>query len=425
MLETEKPLLVDSTGICKVDILVCTPGRLLDHIQSTNGFTLEHCQYLVLDEADRLLSNAYDHWVRSLIKNTGEIPSAQSSRNLYQQSFFSAPAADVLSIDEASINCLKLTMCNNGGKTPLPRRKFLQRLLFSATLTDNPRKLSLLGIHNPLIIRASALPSSNKVDEFGKSNSTTSIDSISNSTGYVLPASLTEAILVCETGDRPKTLIALIHDTVEKSVDDSSDANQIDCGVILIFVSSVESAHRLCRLLQIYNGQLQADDMVNDKDNAVDKSGHACSELKFRGDVREMTRLVYANARSLVMEDARQGRVRVIVSSDQLSRGIDLPNVTLVVNYDPPKHPRTYVHRVGRTARANKSGHSITILKGGQVGEFKKLRKAIDSNFESVSKCKVSKRLVDKCQHQYEIALEKLETIIDAEDSAILDRGQY
>jgi superfamily II DNA/RNA helicase len=53
-----------------VDILVCTPGRLLEHLQATAGFSLQHLRFLVMDEADRLLGNAYDHWVRSLVSST-------------------------------------------------------------------------------------------------------------------------------------------------------------------------------------------------------------------------------------------------------------------------------------------------------------------------------------------------------------------
>ena len=52
-------------GRSNVDILVCTPGRLLEHLQRTSGFTLQHLRFLVLDEADRLLGNAYHHWCNS------------------------------------------------------------------------------------------------------------------------------------------------------------------------------------------------------------------------------------------------------------------------------------------------------------------------------------------------------------------------
>lgn len=52
----------------KVDIVVATPGRLLDHLEKTPGFTLQHLRYLVIDEADRLLNQSYQGWVEKVIK---------------------------------------------------------------------------------------------------------------------------------------------------------------------------------------------------------------------------------------------------------------------------------------------------------------------------------------------------------------------
>ena len=55
-------------GPLKVDVVVATPGRLLDHLAQTPGFTLQHLRYLVIDEADRLLSQSYQGWVGKVIK---------------------------------------------------------------------------------------------------------------------------------------------------------------------------------------------------------------------------------------------------------------------------------------------------------------------------------------------------------------------
>lgn len=52
----------------KVDIVVATPGRLLDHLAQTPGFTLQHLRYLVIDEADRLLNQSYQGWVGKVVK---------------------------------------------------------------------------------------------------------------------------------------------------------------------------------------------------------------------------------------------------------------------------------------------------------------------------------------------------------------------
>jgi superfamily II DNA/RNA helicase len=55
-------------GTSKVDVLVCTPGRLMDHLQTTRGFTLQHLSFLVIDEADRLLAQHYNDWVHQVIR---------------------------------------------------------------------------------------------------------------------------------------------------------------------------------------------------------------------------------------------------------------------------------------------------------------------------------------------------------------------
>ena len=76
-----------------------------------------------------------------------------------------------------------------------------------------------------------------------------------------------------------------------------------------------------------------------------------------------MSRNAPAEERDRLMEEAAEGRVAVIVATDNLARGIDLANLRLVINYDPPKAARTYVHRVGRTARAGRTGSSVTFLR--------------------------------------------------------------
>ena len=56
----------DGGGVGAVDVEVCTPGRLVDHLESTPGLTLEHLRFLVVDEADRLLNQSYNNWVEKV-----------------------------------------------------------------------------------------------------------------------------------------------------------------------------------------------------------------------------------------------------------------------------------------------------------------------------------------------------------------------
>ena len=82
--------------------------------------------------------------------------------------------------------------------------------------------------------------------------------------------------------------------------------------------------------------------------------------------------------REKVMLKFRSGEIKLIIATDILSRGIDIDNIEMVVNYDVPKDPEDYVHRVGRTARANKTGRALTFINGMDVNRFSRIEKLIE-----------------------------------------------
>jgi ATP-dependent RNA helicase DDX51/DBP6 len=130
-------------------------------------------------------------------------------------------------------------------------------------------------------------------------------------------------------------------------------------GLVLIFTSSVDSTHRLCRLLQLV-------------------WSHPSRAAASAGAVAEFSSALTQQQRADLIRRCLGGAVRVLISSDSMARGIDLPDVAAVINYDVPTHAKTYVHRVGRTARAGKAGASYTILKRGQERQFLRMREGID-----------------------------------------------
>ena len=67
-------------GLSAVDVLVCTPGRLVDHLDSTPGFTLQHLRFIVIDEADRLVNQPYQNWIRRVLQ-------ASNSENRFEADF--------------------------------------------------------------------------------------------------------------------------------------------------------------------------------------------------------------------------------------------------------------------------------------------------------------------------------------------------
>ena len=86
------------------------------------------------------------------------------------------------------------------------------------------------------------------------------------------------------------------------------------------------------------------------------------------------------NARQRVLSAFRNGEIRVLVCTDVAARGIDIDNVSHVINYDVPHDPDSYVHRIGRTARAGASGESITFCDGDEFSWLQEIEKLIDQS---------------------------------------------
>ena len=81
--------------------------------------------------------------------------------------------------------------------------------------------------------------------------------------------------------------------------------------------------------------------------------------------------------RTRTLEGFSKGRTRILVATNVASRGLDIPNVSHVVNYDLPEDTETYVHRIGRTARAGKEGVAVTLVGEAEVRDFKKVQRAL------------------------------------------------
>ena len=127
----------------------------------------------------------------------------------------------------------------------------------------------------------------------------------------------------------------------------------------------------LCRILDIEKPQLamvfcstkRMVDMLSDKLRAY---GYSADGI--HGDLTQA-------ARDKVMAKFRSGKLRILIATDVAARGLDIEDVSHVINYDVPENPEDYVHRIGRTARAGKSGRAITFV----TKEEQHLVKAIES----------------------------------------------
>lgn len=342
-------------GSSKLDVLIATPGRLMDHLASTPNFTLQHLRFLVIDEADRLLTQSFQNWLAQVLAHTRP-PTTPATK--------AAAGHDAVAPSWAVP--LGLTSDAYEGSESAPST--CQKLLFSATLTRDPAKVAALDLSSPqyFIVQSPSHPLS--ASAVGSS--------------FALPAELTERMLILPPALKPLNLIHLIH---------SSSFNATPA---LVFTKSVEAATRLVKLLEFF------------EDAFIGSTK--------RVTVRAYTRDMAPAERKRLLADFAAGDVDVIVCSDLVARGMDLPSVEHVVSYDVPLDMTKYVHRAGRTARAGRAGTAWTLVEKQEALHFKGMLKAAQHGAK-VKKVKVKEEDLAAYRESYDIAMRRLREVYGRE----------
>ena len=253
-------------------LVVATPGRLLDHVTNSTGVSLEDVEFLVLDEADRLLDLGFQEEVTELIK-------------------------------------------------ACPGER--QTMLFSATMNTKVDDLIQLSMKRPVRIHISG-----KEGKAGKDLE-------------VAPRLEQEFIRVRsgnEGVNREAMLLALLTRTFSTQT--------------IVFFDTKAKAHRMMILCGL--------------------CGIKCAEL--HGNLSQPQRLE-------ALELFRKGEVDVLLATDLAARGLDISRVETVINFEMPNQVETYIHRIGRTARAGRGGRSCTLIGEGRRHFMKQIIKdASDKN---------------------------------------------
>ncbi|KAJ3572548.1 hypothetical protein NP233_g3004 [Leucocoprinus birnbaumii] len=345
-------------GSSRVDVLICTPGRLIDHLNGTPNFTLQHLRFLVIDEADRLLAQSFQDWLAQVL-------SATRASNT-PKDFFTSQGSLNLRPDIVAPNMLP--------QLPYPHiptfltespENSCQKMLFSATLTRDPGKIAALQLREP------------KYFVVQKSKDTGDENRISDVVmeKFSMPSTLQENMVVCESSQKPLMFFHLVFD---QNVTDA-----------LVFTKSAESTARLVRLFNLFQKEQSHN---SDKPPLVARA--------YSSDLP-------VGERKSILEQFRAQEIHILICSDLISRGIDISHVSHVVSYDAPIDMRKYVHRVGRTARAGRSGCAWTLVEEQEARYFKNMLREAD-HFEQVKRLRVSDKDVAALKPAYELSLRQL-----------------
>lgn len=242
-------------------IIVATPGRLVDHLQHTKGFSIKSVKHLVLDEADRLLNMDFEKELDIILG------AMQRDRQTY---------------------------------------------LFSATMTSKVQKLQRASLENPV-----------KVEVTEKYQT---VDTLLQNY-LTMPAKMKDVYLVY---------------IIQSFAGNSS----------IIFVDTKNDAEMVAALLRTL--------------------GYAAISL--HGGMRQ-------HARIAALSKFKSGAKTTLVATDVAARGLDIPRVDLVINYDIPSNGKDYMHRVGRTARAGRSGRALNLVTQYDLENYLKVENLIGLKF--------------------------------------------
>lgn len=327
-----------SNYISMIDILVSTPGVFIDLLHNCPGFSLADLEILVIDEADKLMTSQKHDWLntveQAIFKTNLECPCEMEKMNhdSCQDVFLTAAGRRQRICFSSNTGC---------SISHASESKPLHKLLFSATLSSDPQILMHMNLFQPRLFLATkpSITGTKIRHSLGSQTSTPSSSPLPQMvntrnellTSSAIPEQLEEKMFITEAKEKLFIIWYLFHELRYKNV--------------ICFTNQLQTSFRLCKFL-----------------NEV----HEVRAVEFSSNLNPEKRQKY-------LVDFKNGRIEVIVCTDLMARGMDVEGVDYVISYDMPTSEIYYVHRVGRTARAGKTGTAITLVDTKQLVQFKKI----------------------------------------------------
>ncbi|RKF78434.1 ATP-dependent RNA helicase dbp7 [Golovinomyces cichoracearum] len=312
-----------------VNILIATPGRLSDHLESTEVLKTDKVRWFVMDEGDRLMELGFEEEIKKIVEKLNQTNSAKSTSNFP---------------DNKS----------------LPRRRVT--ILCSATMKMNVQRLGEISLKDAVHIVA------HKTSE----KESKEIHQIEDQPKkFSAPAQLKQAYAIVPAKLRLVTLTAILkrafvrRGSVMKAIVFISCADSVDFHFSLFsrpMEASSENEGKLNSQPASVSSEITKDTIA--QGTTFSSETNTVNLYRLHGSLPQNVRTATLKAFTLSPEPC------VLICTDVASRGLDLPNVDYVIEYDPPFGADDHLHRVGRTARAGRDGRALIFLLPGEEEEY-------------------------------------------------------
>ena len=315
-----------------VNILIATPGRLGDHLDNTEVLKVNTVRWLVLDEGDRLMELGFEDEIKAIV-------------------------------DRIRRRALTVDITTKSNPKALPSRRVT--ILCSATMKMNVQRLGEISLKDAVHIVAD--PSDEEVAR-AKADGTETDDRV-----FSAPAQLKQAYAVVPAKLRLVTLAAILkrafarRGSVMKSIVFISCADSVDFHFSLLSRPVETPTEEGEEVPKPVLPELKKNDLTKDTvahATSISSESNSVVLHKLHGSLAQNIRSATLKAFTESLEPA------VLICTDVASRGLDLPNVDYVIEYDPPFSADDHLHRVGRTARAGKDGRALIFLLPGEEEEY-------------------------------------------------------
>ena len=353
-----------------INILIATPGRLADHLEHTEALDMSSVRWLVLDEGDRLMELGFEEEIKGIVKSLEEVQGKRKAEKI------------------------KIV--------GLPERR--TTVLCSATMKMGVQKLGEISLKDAVHIKADAATPQPTVTTQGVVEGKQHQEEKT----FLAPAQLKQSYIVVPPKQRLVALAALLKRTfarkgsVIKAIVFLSCADSVDFHFEIFARKEAQppketTSSRQNTQSNVKSSKAELQDTSpslesSNKTKAIKQesdlptiapapiltssSNPNLTLYKLHGSLDQKTRT------STLQSFTRSLNPSILLCTDVASRGLDLPNIDLVIEYDPPFASSDHLHRVGRTARAGKEGQACCFLMPGpEEGYISVLRECMGEGF--------------------------------------------